>query len=117
MYPYKVYESDWKLFRQKLPDWQEGYMAKLNADYIALLSGPGAASDKFWALEKRIREDKRDTGVIAEVRRSMMEVNIMHLLSEGAITLADLDGFSEELRERMTWLANRDSADPEADGR
>lgn len=32
-------KSDWKLFRTKLPDWQEAYMDKLNQEYIQLLSG------------------------------------------------------------------------------
>ena len=106
-----VNEADWKLFRSRLPRWQDAYMEKLNTEYIALLSGPGKASDKFWALEKRIRRNKQDTGVVAEVKRSMMEINIMHLLGEGAITLNDLDGFSEELQEKMARLMSRASID------
>lgn len=46
--------SDWKLFREKIADWQEAYMTRLNNEYIALLSGDAASSDKFWRLEKRI---------------------------------------------------------------
>ena len=56
-------EKDWKLFRNKIADWQEAYMEKLNREYIELLSSEGNASDKFWALEQRIREDKKDSGV------------------------------------------------------
>lgn len=63
-------EKDWKLFRSKLSDWQEAYMDRLNREYIKLLSGKGNASDKFWALEKRIREDKQDCGVQCEMSRS-----------------------------------------------
>ena len=33
-----------------------------------------------------------------------MELNILHLLSNGVITLADLDGFSEDLREKMAFV-------------
>ena len=54
-----VNEKDWKLFRSRIPDWQEAYMDRLNHEYIELLSGEGNPSDKFWALEERIREDKR----------------------------------------------------------
>ena len=108
---YKVNESDWKLFRSRLPGWQEAYMNCLNQEYIALLSGPEKASDKFWTLEKRIRHDKRNTGVVAEVTRSMMETNIMNLLDEGAITLDDLDGFSDELQEKMAFLMQRHDHD------
>ncbi len=59
----KFSEKDWKLFRNKISDWKEAYMEKLNKEYVALLSGKGNASDKFWKLEKRIREDKKDCGV------------------------------------------------------
>ena len=31
-------ESDWKLYKSKVADWQEGYMEKLCKEYIALLS-------------------------------------------------------------------------------
>ena len=105
MYPHDVIESDWKLFRKKLPDWQESYMAKLNQEYIQLLTGPGDASDKFWELEKRIKNDKHDVGVVAEMRRSVMFSNLIDLLREGAITLGDLDDFSEELRESLAFVS------------
>ena len=67
----------------------------------AILSGPGKASDNFWALEKRLREDKRRVGVVAEMSRSRMEMNIAQLLYDGTITLEDLDGFSDEIRTTM----------------
>ncbi len=78
-------ESDWKLFRKKLPLWQEAYMERLNREYISLLSGPGSAADKFWELDKRMKEDKQSTGVVADMRRSMMDINIMNLLVGGVI--------------------------------
>jgi hypothetical protein len=97
-------ETDWKLFRKKLPGWQEAYMARLNKEYIELLSGPGTASDKFWELEKRINRDKKSVGVVAQMSRSNMYMNILALLSDGAIGLDDLDGFSEDLREKMAFI-------------
>ena len=54
----KIKEADWRLFRSRLPIWQEAYMERLNREYIALLSGTGSASEKFWELERRMREDK-----------------------------------------------------------
>ena len=104
MYPHDVIESDWKLFRKKLPGWQEAHMDKLNQDYIRLLTGPGDASDKFWELEKRIKDDKKDVGVVAEMRRSVMFPNLIDLLREGAITLDDLEGFSDELRDSLAFV-------------
>ncbi len=97
-------ENDWKLFRKKLPDWQEAVMERLNREYIELLSGPGSAAEKFWKLDKRLKEDEQMVSVVADMRRSMMDDNILSLLMEGAIGLSDLDGFSEELRAKMTFL-------------
>lgn len=94
-------EKDWKLFRSKITDWQEAYMEKLNGEYIELLSGEGDASEKFWTLEKRIRQDKKDCGVQCEMRRSNQFHIMLSLLNEGAITLEDLSDFSEEVQETM----------------
>ena len=82
----KFSEKDWKLFRNKISDWKEAYMEKLNKEYVALLSGKGNASDKFWKLEKRIREDKKDCGVQCEMSRSNQFYIMLSLLNEGAIT-------------------------------
>ena len=79
----KIKEADWRLFRSRLPIWQEAYMERLNREYIALLSGTGSASEKFWELEKRMREDKRRGGVVMRMSRSDMELNLLSLLSDG----------------------------------
>lgn len=100
----QINESDWKLFRSRLPNWQEAYMERLNREYITLLSGPGSAADKFWELEKRIREDAKSGGVVMRMSRSNMYLNMMNLLADGVITMADLGGFSEELREKMAFV-------------
>ena len=85
-----INESDWKLFRTKLP---------------GLLASSDSASEKFWALEKRINTDKQSVGVIARMSRSNMYHNISSLLSEHVITLDDLADFSEEMRNRMAFAA------------
>ena len=36
-----IRKQDWKLFREKVPEWQELYMEKLLKQYIALLSNIG----------------------------------------------------------------------------
>ena len=61
-------EKDWKLFRAKLPGWQESYMKRLTEEYVEILNSDSPSSDKFWTLEKRLREDKRRCGVRADVR-------------------------------------------------
>ena len=99
-----INESDWKLFRSRLPGWQEAYMARLNKEYIELLSGPGTASDKFWELEKRIRRDKKAGDVTMRMSRTYMDLNIMSLIADGVIGLDDLEGFSGDLREKMAFI-------------
>lgn len=34
----EISKRDWKLFREKIADWQESYMDRLNKEYIKLLS-------------------------------------------------------------------------------
>lgn len=102
---YEVKESDWKLFRKKISGWQENYMGKLVHEYIDMLSDDEKnPSDRFWTLEKRIKADKRDVGVIAEMSRSKMYGNLIGLIDEGAITLDDLSEFSEELQEKLRFV-------------
>ena len=40
-------KNDWKLFRERLPGWQERYMANLLQEYSAIISQESAASDRF----------------------------------------------------------------------
>ena len=94
-------KKDWALFREKISDWQEAYMNKLNKEYIELLSGEGRPSEKFWTLEERIRNDKKDTGVQLKMSRSNCIPNIISLLNEEVITMEDLDEFSDELKETI----------------
>ena len=103
----KFSEKDWKLFGNKISDWKEAYMEKLNKEYVALLSGKGNASDKFWKLEKRIREDKKDCGVQCEMSRSNQFYIMLSLLNEGAITFDDLEDFSDDLKDTMKHFAGK----------
>lgn len=105
MSEYGFTKKDWALFREKVADWQEAYMDKLNEEYIDLLNGDGRPSEKFWALEERIRNDKKDTGVQLRMSRSNCIYNIVSLLNEGAITMEDLEEFSDELKERVRFIA------------
>lgn len=100
-------KQDWKLFRQKLPDWQEAYMDRLNREYIEILAGEGNPSDKFWALEKRIRQDQRSSGVQLQLSRIDLLNLLTSLLADDAITLNDLEGFSRDLQDALGFLMGR----------
>ena len=43
----EISKADWKLFRERVPEWQEHYMEQLVKKFIDLLSSPGNASDHF----------------------------------------------------------------------
>ena len=74
---------------------------RLNREYIELLSSDTEPEEKFWALEKRIRKDKKSPGVIIELSKSEMFYNLIDLLNCSVITLDDLEGFSDELKESV----------------
>ncbi len=96
----EVNEKDWKLFRKKLSDWQERYMEKLVEEYTEMLREDRPASEKYWALEKRVQADKRSPGVLlTDIKRSNFIVHLTALLRSNVITLEDLDGFSDETKE------------------
>lgn len=100
-------KKDWALFRDKIVDWQETYMDKLNQEYIKILSEEDNPSEKFWKLEKRIKEDRKKTGVQLEMKRSKLIENILSLLNEGAIQLEDLEEFSDGLKETIRFFVER----------
>lgn len=93
----EISEKDWKLFREKLPTWQDTYIDKLNQEYIEILSSSDNPADKFWKLEKRINTDKHRIGVACDMRRSKMIENIITLIEEGVIGIDDLLDFSDHL--------------------
>ena len=102
-------EKDWKLFRQKLPKWQENHMEELCKEYLEILRKDKQPSERFWELEKRINNDKHHVGVRARMSRSNMDNNLLGLLREGVITLDDLAEFSDELQNQMRLIVERTS--------
>ena len=100
-------EKDWKIFKRKISEWQEAYMERLNQEYIELLSGEGYASEKFWTLEKRIRQDKKACGVKCDMSRSNQFYIMLSLLNEGSITFDDLEDFSDDLKDTMKHFAGK----------
>lgn len=100
----EVSKADWKLFREKIGDWQEQYMARLNEAYIALLQEDKPASEKFWELDKQLKNDKKSPGVIIEMRKSNLYYDIADLIRDGVITMEDLDDFSDELKASVKYM-------------
>ena len=97
-----ISKKDWKLFREKLSDWQENYMEGLVKEYANFLNDDKKpASEKFWELEKRIKEDKRHPGVVMELKKSEVIWDIVRLIRLKVITYNDLSDFSDELQNEV----------------
>ena len=97
-----ISKKDWKLFRERLSDWQENYMEGLVKEYVNFLNDDKKpASDKFWELEKRIKEDKHQPGVIMKMRKSEAIWGIVRLTRLKVITYDDLSEFSGEFQQEV----------------
>ena len=103
----EISKSDWKLFRERVPEWQEHYMERLTKEYIKLLSAPGNASDHFWELEKKIKKDKKHPGVMIEMTKSNTVWDIAMFVRDKVITMEELEGFSEELIDAVKLILGR----------
>lgn len=103
----EISKTDWKLFRERISGWQEHYMEQLNKEYIELLNSPGNASDHFWELEKRIKQDKKHPGVLIELRRSTAIWDIAFFVRDGVITMDELKGFSGDLVDAVKLILSR----------
>lgn len=93
----QISKADWKLFQERVGDWQEHFMEKLVKQYIKLLSSPGNASDHFWDLENRIKQDKKHPGVLIELRKSEAIWDIARFVKLKVIKMEDLEDFSDDL--------------------
>lgn len=97
-------KSDWKLFQTLLPAWQERYMTRLCDEYAAILTGPDRGPKAFWMVEKRLKKDRKRPDVSVTLEKEEMPYIIIDLLRDGAITLKELDGFSDGLKEMLDYL-------------
>lgn len=103
----EISKADWKLFQEKLGDWQERYMDKLNQKYIKILQDTeGYPSDRFWKLEKRINSDKRKPGVRLTIEKDEALYDIVRLMKDRVIKIEDLSDFSKELQEYVRDAVN-----------
>ena len=97
-----ISKKDWKLFRERLLGWQENYMEGFVKEYTNFLNDDKKpSSEKFWELEKRIKEDKRPPGVVMELKKSEVIWDIVRLIRLKVTTYDDLSDFSDELQNEV----------------
>ena len=56
---------------------------------------------------KRIRQDKKNPGVLIEIRKSTAIWDIAYLVGDGVITMDELEGFSEDLIDAVKLILGR----------
>lgn len=98
-------ESDWKRFRAIVPELRERYLRDRNADLISTLQDEALTpTEKFWTASERMEEIG---GILRtcldDHRRSTMIHALRLMVHHQMITDEDLNGFSEELRDRITF--------------
>ena len=102
MYEEYFVESDWKMFNEKIAEWQEKYMEKLLKEYKEIISRKEEASKRFWELEQRIKKDKNNPGVlIVSPSRSKLFFILVDLINDGVISFNDLKDFSNKLIDNL----------------
>ena len=72
--------------------------------YIKFLSSDKAASEKFWELEKKIKKDQKNPGVILELRKSDVPWDLAALIKKKVIKIDDISEFSEDLQEAVKLI-------------
>lgn len=105
----EISKQDWVLFRQKIGEWQEAYMGKLLREYSELMQREGLASERFWELEKRIKNDKRSRGVVLEIRKQNVIYDLVAMILDGIIAFDDLEDFSDELKDAVRFMVTQRS--------
>ena len=79
-------------------------MERLVEKYIKFLSSDKAASEKFWELEKKIRKDKKNPGVLIELRKSDVPWDLAALIKTKVIKFEDIGEFSEDLQDAVKLI-------------
>ena len=99
----KPKESDWKIFRKRVPEWRERYLGMKNKDIIGVLTDKNKTpTEQFWdAKEKMEKEARILVDCLDGHSRSKMHWYLYLMHRHGLIQDADLEEFSEELREQL----------------
>lgn len=102
-----IKESDWKIYRKRVVDWRERYLEGKNGEIVKILSDEAKTpTDRFWdALDEMKKQAKILQKCLDQHSRSNAKWSMFLMLGHGLIEDADLDEFSEELREQVLGMA------------
>ncbi len=96
-------ESDWKQFRKMVPGLRERWLQERNQEIARLLTAPDRTpTEQFWDAEEQFGKDVRTLEVcFDDHRRSKLVMTLVTMVRCGVLKDQDLEGFSDELRERL----------------
>ena len=99
----KPLESDWKIFRKRVPEWLERYLEEQNKRIAAMLADDKKTpTERFWDTEKEMKAVARIlVNCLDGHTRSKMEMSLCLMVRHNMIGSEDLEEFSGELRERI----------------
>lgn len=89
-----------------MPGLRERYLEKVNLEVAAFLADENRTpTERFWDVQERIEKEE---GVLRDCfddhRRSKLISSMAAMHKRGVLNDNDLEGFSDELRERMKVL-------------
>lgn len=92
-----------KLILEKIANWQEAYMDKLNKTYSRILADKKSyPSDKFWKLEKRINKDKKSPLVVFRTDDDyLFAPMIAKFIKLGIAKEEEISDFSEDFQNEI----------------
>ena len=96
-------ESDWKMFRKRVPEWRERYLSMKNMEIIATLSDESRSpTEQFWEAKKKMDLEARVlTDCLDGHSRSDMDFYLVLMHRRGLIKDEDMEGFSATLQEEV----------------
>ncbi len=97
-------ESDWRKFREMVPQLRERYLAERNARIARIFADPKKnETERFWdALNEMEREAKILRNCLDGHSRSSMFSFMYMMLGIGMLTKEDLLQFSDELQQKLS---------------
>jgi len=93
-------KSDWKLFRERLPDYRERYLQKRSKDFARMLQDPNkTGTEQLWdTYEAMSQEAKQLRRLLDGYHKSDTEMLLARLIRAGIAQLSDLEASSEDLQ-------------------
>jgi hypothetical protein len=107
-------ESDWKVFRRRVPEWRERYLVDRVSPIAAVLTDPSrSATERFWEAKAQIDEEARILVACLDGHsRSSMLWYLVLMYRHGMITASDLGEFTDGVREHVVAASGTQFGDP-----